>query len=114
MIENGKITSTYLGEEHGCLTANLVIEGDGWGCGFGGYVLASWLGNPKANNGAGAIVALLRALDLEQWEQLPNTYVRVQFEGEGGKILSIGHVIKNQWFSFKDYFVASAKEAAHD
>lgn len=30
-ILNGKITSTKLGEEHGCLTADLLVEGAGWG-----------------------------------------------------------------------------------
>lgn len=30
-ILNGQITSTKLGEEHGCLTAEIFLEGDGWG-----------------------------------------------------------------------------------
>lgn len=38
-ILNAKITSTKLGEEHGCLTAMLYLNGEGWGCGFGGYCL---------------------------------------------------------------------------
>lgn len=109
-IENGKITDTYLGEDHGCLTANLTIEGDGWGCGFGGYALASWVDVQKPGCGAGAIVMLLRTLDLQQWEQLSGTYVRVKTEGWGGKILAIGHVIKDQWFSFKDYFDDAKEE----
>ena len=33
-ILNGKITGTKLGEEHGCLTANLFLEGEGWGVYF--------------------------------------------------------------------------------
>lgn len=108
-IENGRITSTYLGEEHGCLTANLTIEGAGWGCGFGGYCLAHWQDCQKPNNGAGAIVALLKALDLDRWEQLSGTYVRVKTEGWGTEILAIGHIMKDQWFSFKDYFEAAKK-----
>lgn len=38
-ILNAKITNTKLGEDHGCLTANLFLEGDGWGCTFGGLLL---------------------------------------------------------------------------
>ena len=37
-ILNGKITFTRLGEEHGCLSVKLTIEGAGWGCGFGDYL----------------------------------------------------------------------------
>lgn len=102
--ENGRITSTYLGEEHGCLTINITIEGDGWGCRFGGYCLAHWLDCQKPSSGAGAIAALLRTLDLDSWEQLKGTYVRVQTEGWGGKILAIGNIVKDKWFSFGTYF----------
>ena len=36
-ILNGRIKSTFLGrEDHGILTAYLQIEGESWGCGFGG------------------------------------------------------------------------------
>ena len=38
-IENARIVSTRLGEEHGCLTADIAVEGEGWGCMFGGYCL---------------------------------------------------------------------------
>lgn len=115
VIENGKITETRLGEEHGCLTADIFIEGDGWGCGFGGYCLAHWSDVQKANLGAGAIVALLKTLDLEKWEQLPGTYIRVKSEGWGGNITAIGHIMKDQWFSFKEYFEAAKKlDEIHD
>lgn len=104
-IMNGRITGTRLGEEHGCLTADLTIEGDGWGCGFGGYVLAHWFGTHKPTCGAGAVAELLRTLDLEKWEQLRGTYVRVKCDGGwGGKITAIGHIYKDQWFSFKEFF----------
>ena len=35
---------------------------------------------------------------------LKGKYVRVEIEGWGGKILRIGHLMKDKWFSFKDYF----------
>ena len=106
-ILNGKITSTKLGEEHGCLTANLIIEGDGWGCGLGGYCLDHWFaetGEHHSSDGYGAIIELMKTLEVESWEELKNKYVRVEIEGWGGKILRIGHLMKDKWFSFKDYF----------
>ena len=106
-ILNGKITSTKLGEEHGCLTANLIIEGDGWGCGLGGYCLDHWFaetGKHHSSDGYGAIIELMKTLEVESWEELKNKYVRVEIEGWGGKILRIGNLMKDKWFSFKDYF----------
>lgn len=41
-VLNARITKTTLGEDHGCLTAHIVVEGDAWGCGYGGYVLDRW------------------------------------------------------------------------
>lgn len=37
-ILNGKITFTRLGEEHGCLSVKLTIEGSGWGLWFRGLL----------------------------------------------------------------------------
>lgn len=106
---NAKITSTKLGEEHGCLTAMLYLNGDGWGCGFGGYCLDHWfadIGNHKSSDGYGAIIELMKTLEVESWEDLKGKYVRVEIERWGGKILRIGHFMKDKWFSFKDYFDA--------
>lgn len=108
-ILNGKITYTKLGEEHGCLTTNLVVEGDGWGCGFGGYCLDHWcakVGGHSSSDGYGAIIELMKTLEVDSWEDLKGQYVRVESEGWGGKILRIGHLMKDKWFSFKEYFEA--------
>lgn len=106
-ILNGKITSTRLGEEHGCLSASLTIEGAGWGCGFGGYCLDHWCakaGEHSSSDGYGAIIELMKTLEVDSWEDLKGQYVRVESEGWGGKILRIGHLMKDKWFSFKEYF----------
>lgn len=106
-IVNAKITSTKLGEEHGCLTAELYVEGDMWGCGFGGYCLDHWcaeIGKYKSSDGYGAIIELMKTLDVTSWENLQDKYVRVEIEGWGGRILKIGHLMKDQWFSFEQYF----------
>lgn len=106
-ILNGKIISTKLGEEYGCLTANLIIEGDGWGCGLGGYCLDHWFAKPgehHSSDGYGAIIELMKTLEVDSWESLKGQYVRVEIEGWGGKILRIGHLMKDKWFSFAEYF----------
>lgn len=106
-ILNAKITSTKLGEEHGCLTADLLVEGESWCCTFGGYCLDHWFaetGEHHSSDGYGAIIELMKTLEVESWEELKNKYVRVEIEGWGGKILRIGHLMKDKWFSFKDYF----------
>lgn len=106
-ILNAKITNTKLGEDHGCLTANLFLEGDGWGCAFGGYCLDRWysdVGKHHSPDGYGAIIELMKTLEVESWEKLNGKYVRVEIEGWGGNIIKIGHLLKNKWFSWKDYF----------
>lgn len=106
-ILNAKITSTKLGEEHGCLTADLFLEGRGWGCAFGGYCLDHWfakIGEHTAEDGYGAIIELMKTLEVYSWEELKGQFVRVEIEGWGGNIVRIGHLIKDQWFSFKEYF----------
>ena len=108
-IINGKITGTKLGEDHGCLTAGLTIEGNGWGCGFGGYCLDHWfagIGEHNSSDGYGAIIELMKTLEVESWEDLNGRYVRVETEGWGGRVLRIGHLMKDKWFSFKEYFDA--------
>ena len=112
-ILNAKITSTKLGEEHGCLTADLFVEGDGWACTFGGYCLDHWfaeVGEHSSSDGYGAIIELMKTLEVESWEALKGKYVRVEIEGWGGHIIRIGHLMKDKWFSFKDYFEKVQKE----
>ena len=111
-ILNGKIASTKLGEEHGCLTADIFIEGDGWGCAFGGYCLDHWsakAGEHSSTDGYGAIIELMKTLEVESWEELKGKYIRVEIESGAGGIIRIGHLLKDKWFSFKDYF-AKVKE----
>ena len=106
-ILNAKITSTKLGQDHGCITAYLTIEGDGWGCGFGGYCLDHWcvdIGEHSSTDGYGAIIELMKTLEVENWEDIKGKFVRVETDGWGGKIIRIGHLMKDKWFSFKEYF----------
>lgn len=106
-IINGKITDTKLGELCGCLTAYLIIEGDGGGCNFGGYCLDHWfaeIGQHKSFDGYGAIIEIMKTVGVESWEKLKGADVRVEVEELSGKVIKIWHIKENKWFSFKDYF----------
>ena len=108
-IENVKITSTQLGyEDHGIFTCNLILDGYGWGCSFGGYALDTYNKEQKQRvatiQGFQAIIELMKALEVKNWEDLKGQYIRVEHQGWGGKITKVGHLIKNKWFSFEEFF----------
>ena len=114
-VLNAKITSTKLGEEHGCLTAEIFLEGNGWGCAFGGYCLDRWfvsVGNYASKDGYGAIIELLKTLNVKSWEELTGQYVRVEFNGLGSPVVRIGHLMEDKWFSFDEYFESVKKMQA--
>ena len=104
---NAKITETKLGEDHGCLTAYIYIEGGG----IGGYCLDHWcseVGHYGSFDGYGDIIELMKTLEVDKWEDLKGKYVRVHVD-EHNKIDRIGHLMKDKWFSFKEY-VEKVKE----
>jgi hypothetical protein len=87
-LKNAKIAKTSLDIERG-LSAWIHVEYDGGGQGFGGYALGGECAHIF-------IVGVLKALEIESWEKLPGTPVRVQ--ADSGKIYKIGHFLKEQWF----------------
>jgi len=105
-IINAKITSTRWDRERG-LTHWISVEGDGWGCSFGGYHLKDaacyeW------------VMALMDALDLYEFDEkkLIGQIVRVELEGDGCagfQILAIGHPIKDKWLRPKEIFAKYSK-----
>ena len=107
MIEkNGKIDSTFLGiEDHGIMTCWLNITYDGSGQGFGGYALDGNAGGRGHAKSILAIRKILETLDVRDWADLKGKYVRVRKEDEwNSPIHSIGHIVEDRWFSFKDHF----------
>lgn len=105
-IYNARITHTKLGfEDHGCLTFILTLEGGGWGVAYGNYCLGHRCDKPgesKNMDGYGAIIQLLNTLEVDNWEDLKGMYVRASFEHS--TIKSIGHLIKDKWFDYKEYY----------
>lgn len=104
-IENGRIVRTSLGyEDHGMFTLYLHLEFGIGGCAYGGYALDSYDKDKKQRLGTAyghqSIIAILQTLELERWEQLPGTFVRVEHEGLGGGVRRIGHLLKDRWLDF--------------
>lgn len=92
--KNAKIRSTMFGfEDHGIMTFFLNLEGDEWGCGFGGL-------RCDGPGLAEAIKQLLKTVEVDTWERLGGQFVRVKFSG--GRAESIGHLMKDQWVSVSD------------
>lgn len=115
-IENGKITGTMLGtEDHGILTFYIYIEFESGGCAFGGYTLDGHDEKTKSRTATGiglqAIVEVMKCAGVSRWEDLKGTYIRCEHEGWGGKIIRIGNLIKDQWFSLEEFFSKARGEA---
>ena len=108
-IKNAKITSVDLSmEDHGCLTLSMGLEGDGWGCVYGGYVLGhGYVGAKEFKGSADGTEYLMRIMDIVGmgcFNQMKGEIVRVATKGWGDIIKIIGNVIKDKWFDPESFF----------
>lgn len=95
-MENAYIVDTFLGyEDQGIFTAVLTLQGDGWNQGFGSYSL----GEDNAN--FTFISGVLNTLIIKSWEDVSGKLVRIKRD-EQNSITSIGHPVKNIWFTPKE------------
>jgi len=115
-IENAKIVSADLSmEDLGVFTFDLVLEGYGWGCNFGGYVLGKGYVGASDDDfegyaaGTEVIMRIMNVVGATRFSELKGKYVRVRHEGWGKEILAIGNIIEDKWFSYKEFF-AKKKE----
>jgi hypothetical protein len=116
IIKNAKITKTQLGiNDRGVFTLSLCLDGDYWGVWWGSQFCLD--GKPASPGGkreqtalpATLMVALFEALGVETWEEIPGTFVRVEYTGLGGTMTRIGHITKDRWVDIRaiiDAFVA--------
>ena len=107
-IENGIIESADIVIERGfVLTCWITLTFDGSGQGFGGYVLG---GSPfdytsnaakhqdQPNIAADFIGGVLSVAGVERFSDLRGKVVRVQRDEPFGKIIAIGHPVKDIWY----------------
>lgn len=108
-ILNAKITDVSITmADHGCLTFWIMLEGDAWGCGFGGYCIGKgYLGAKEFSATENGLIAMMRIMDIvgvEKWEDLKNKYCRVEIDKWGDPIKIIGNLLKDKWFNISDFF----------
>lgn len=108
-IQNAKITKVDLSmADHGCLTLELVIEGNGWGCCVGGYVLGhGYVGAEEFNGSSKGIEEIMRIMDVvgvSRFSEMKNKYIRVEIEGWGDSIHKIGNIIEDKWFDYHEFY----------
>ena len=115
-IENAQVTNVSLTmADHGCLTFWLSLEGNGWGCGFGGYVIGKgYLGagefTVEKGDGLEAMMRIMDVVGVDSWEEIKGKYVRVMFDGEWNRCDTIGNLIKDKWFNIKEFFDVRQKQ----
>ena len=108
-IENAKITSVDLSmEDHGCLTFYMGLNGEGWGCNYGGYCLGhGYLGAKKFDGSAKGLEYIMRIMDtvgVSRMSDLKGKYIRVATKGWGEIIKIIGNIIDDKWFNSEEFF----------
>jgi len=108
MIEtkNAIITSVRItSEDHGQLSAWIILDYGGSGQGFGGYPLY-WPKDSTNHNllsTAGHFISrVMEIAGVENWNNLPGKAIRVN--GDCCTIKSIGHITKNDWFTPSEDF----------
>ena len=109
-IANAKIKDVSLTmEDHCCLTFYVTVEGAGWGVSLGGYCIGKgYLGADEFTaadgNGLEAMMRIMDVVGVSKWEDLKGQYCRVQLEGWGGRVDSIGNILKDKWFNLAEFF----------
>jgi hypothetical protein len=91
-IRNAIVESTHLGkEDHGIVTCQLHLSYGSSNQSFGGHSLM------YEKYGIAYINAILETLNVNKWENLPGTHLRVKSTSQ--KIVAIGHIINDTWFN---------------
>lgn len=108
-IVNAQITDVSLTmADHGVLCYYLTLESGCIGVNYGGVVIGKgYLGAKEFKGYEKGIEAVMRIMDVvgvERWEDLKDKYVRVELRGWGETVDKIGNIIKDKWFSQKEFF----------
>lgn len=108
-LENAKITHADLSmADYGCLTLAISLEGNNWGTVFGGYCIGKgYLGATRFAGSGKGIEEIMRIMDVvgvDNFSELKGKYVRVEVETGSSPIKKIGHIIKDKWFDYNEFY----------
>ena len=110
IIKNAQISDTMLGlEDHGIMTYMIGLDYGSSGQEFGGFTLDEPIKDKDDNfierrgtaYGMELIMKILEILEVDSWEKLIGQHIKVKLSDDtlGGKIIAIGHFLKDQWFN---------------
>ena len=108
-IENATIKKVDLSmADHGVLTLSMVLEGSGWGCVYGGYVLGQgYVGAKQFKGSAIGLESIMRIMDViecDTFNQMNGKIIRVAVKGISTPIKIIGNVINEKWFDAESFY----------
>lgn len=109
MIERANINA----DDHGLLTAWLMLDFGGYGQGFGGYALylPHDFKHHELKSVAGHYIwRVMEIAGVTDWDMLKGKTIRVRIGSTG--VEAIGHIVKNDWFSPRVDFATSNDEEA--
>ena len=109
-VENAKIIHVDLSmADHGVLCLELTLNGNHWGCVFGGRVIGKgYLGAEEFEGSPMGIEYLMRIMDVvgvSRFNEMKGKYVRVVTEGAGSAVKIIGNIIEDKWFDSELFFM---------
>lgn len=110
-IKNAIIKKVDLStENHSSAVLSIVLEGDGWGCTYGGYCLGhggTYLKREEidaSGKGFESILQIMWTLGTDSLFNLQGKYCRVATNGWGSTVKIIGNLIKDRWFDYGSFF----------
>lgn len=114
-VHNAIIESASLGAERGFVLDSWIhVDYGGSGQGFGGFAL--YLGESSAHHSVSSpaghwIWRVMQVAGVESWTALKGRSIRCRVES--GRIVAIGHIIKDIWFEpEREFAEARAAEAS--